>query len=137
MQDFESLSREELIALLHQMAERIAALEAENERLRKDPSPGVARAVPSFVKANRIPREKKVRKKRASSYVRHREAPTQIVEHALDRCPDCGRRLSDDWTHRVRQVIEIPFVPYSVIEHRMKGHHCGVCNKRHVASPDL
>src|SRR6266852_807216 len=141
MQDFDSLSREELIALFNeqwqlnqQLSERIAALEAENERLRKDPPSGIARAVPLYVKSNRPPREKKVRKKRANSYVRPLETPTEVVEHALDRCPDCGRQLSEGWTHRVRQVIEIPFVPYSVTEHRMKGHYCGVCNKRHVAS---
>jgi hypothetical protein len=144
MPDFEALSREELIALFkeqwllnQQLSERITALEAENERLRKDPPSGVARAVPSFVKANRAPQEKKVRKKRSNSYVRPLETPTEVVEHALDRCPDCGRQLSGGWTHRVRQVIEIPCVPYSVTEHRMKGHYCGVCEKRHVASPDL
>src|SRR2546428_130258 len=144
MPDFESLSREELIALFkeqwllnQQLLERIAVLEAELERLRKDPPPGVARAVPSFVKANRPPGEKKVRKKRSNSYVRPREVPTQIVEHALDCCPDCGRPLSEGWTQRVRQVIDIPLVPYSVTEHRMKGHYCGVCDKRHIVSPDL
>ena len=137
MQDFDALSRDELISLILDLRGRVLALEAENERLRKDPPSGVARAVPFSVKANRPPREKKVRKKRASSYVRPHEAPTQIVEHGLDRCPDCGRPLSEGWTQRVRQVIDIPFLPYSITEHRMKGHRCGVCEKRHIASPDL
>src|SRR6266487_1369491 len=113
MQDLDALSREEIIALFkeqwqlnQQLSERIAALEAEIERLRKDPPSGVARAVPSYVKANRAPREKRLRKKRSNSYVRPQEAPTQIVEHALDRCPDCGRQLSGGWTQRVRQVID-------------------------------
>jgi transposase len=137
MSDFDALSRNELISLILDLRGRVLALEAELERLRKDPPSGVARAVPSFVKSNRPPREKKVRKKRANSYVRPQEAPTQIVEHALDRCPDCGRQLSGGWTQRVRQVIDIPFAPYSVTEHRMTGHYCGVCAKRRVASPDL
>lgn len=144
MVDCDALSREELIALFEeqwqlnqQLLNRIAALEAEIERLRKDPPSGVARAVPSYVKASRPPQEKKVRKKRSNSYVRHREAPTEVVEHSVECCPDCGRHLSGGWVHRVRQVIEIPFVPYSVTEHRMRGRFCGVCQRRHIASADL
>ena len=140
MPDLDALSREELIDLFkeqwqlnQQLTERIAALEAENERLRKDPPPGVARAVPSFVKANRAPQEKKARKKRANSYVRPREAPTEVVEHAVDCCPDCGRHLSGGWVHRVRQVIEIPQARYQVTEHQMLRRWCGVCKKMHVA----
>ena len=144
MPDFDALSRDELLVIVKQLWElnsqlqaRVAALQAEVERLRKDPPSGVARAVPSFVKPNRPPREKKERKKRTNSFVRPREAPTEVVEHAVDNCPDCGRRLSGGWVQRSRQVIDIPFVPYSVTEHRMMGRHCGVCKKRHVASADL
>ncbi len=144
MPDLDALSREEIIALFReqwqlnqQLSERIAALEAEIERLRKDPPSGVARAVPSYVRPSRPPKEKTERKKRSRSFVRHREEPTRVVEHAVENCPDCGRKLSGGWVHRVRQVIEIPFMPYSVTEHQMKGRYCGVCNKRHVASPDL
>src|ERR1043165_5447005 len=128
MSDFDALSREELIVLILDLRARVLVLEAELERKRKDPPSGVARAVPSFVKASRAPREKKVRKKRANSYVRHRETPTEVVEHTVECCPDCGRRLSGGWTRRVRQVIEIPFMPYSVTEHRMYERHCGVCD---------
>ena len=137
MQDFESLSREELITLLHQMAERIAALEADNERLRKDPPPGVARAVPSFVKANRIPREKKVRKKRDHPHFRRRQEPTEVVVHEAENCPDCGRKLSGGWVHSSRQVIEIPETPIRITEHRTMAGWCGVCQKRRLARPDL
>ena len=144
MPDFEALSREELIALCRQLWEmneqlraRVAALEAEIQRLKQDPPSGVTRAVPSFVKPNRAPTPKKPKKKRPHSYVRHREEPTRIVEHAVEACPDCGRALSGGWVHRVRQVIEIPLVRYEVVEHRMLGRHCGVCRKNHVASADL
>ncbi len=144
MQDLDALSREEIIALFkeqwqlnQQLSERAALLEAEIERLRKDPPSGVARAVPSYVKPNRPPKEKTERKKRSRSFVRHREEATRVVKHAVENCPDCGRKLSGGWVHRVRQVIEIPFIPYSVTEHQMKGRYCGVCNKRYVASPDL
>jgi transposase len=142
--DFDALSRDELIDLFKQQLElnlhlqdQVAALEAEVERLRKDPPSGVARAVPSFVKPNRALKEKKERKKRPRSYVRHREKPTRVVNHTPDRCPDCQRKLSGGWVHRVRQVIEIPVSSYEVIEHRMWRRWCGVCKKMHVASLDV
>lgn len=144
MPDFDALTREELIALCQQLWQmneqlqaRVAALEAEVERLKKDPPSGTARSVPSFVKPNRPARPKRPKKKRPHSYVRHREKPTRIVEHGVKTCPDCGRALSGGWVHRVRQVIEIPLVRYEVVEHRILGRHCGVCRKNHVASVDL
>lgn len=137
MADLDELSRDELVALVRQLVERVAELEREIERLRKDPPAGTARAVPSFVKPNRPARPKKPKKKRPHSYVRHREEPTQIIEHAVEQCPDCGRRLSGGWVHRVRQVIEIPAVRYEVVEHRFLRRRCGVCGKNHVASRDL
>ena len=144
MPDFDALTREELISFCkqlwqgnEQLRSEVSALRAELERLKKDPPSGTARPVPSFVKPNRPPKEKKPKKKRPHSYVRHREEPTRIVEHAMGECPDCGRKLSGGWVHRVRQVIEIPMVRYEVIEHRILGRHCGVCGKNHIASPDL
>ena len=141
MPDFDALSREELIALCRQLWEmnqqlsaRVLALEAEVERLKKGPPSGTGRSVPSFVKPNRSPKAKKPKKRRPHSYVRHREEPTRVVEHAVEACPDCGRALLGGWVHRVRQVIEIPLVGYDVIEHRMLRRHCGVCRKSFVAS---
>jgi transposase len=115
----------------------VTTLEEQIAALKRDPPSGKARAVPSFVKPNAPPKEKKERKRREGSYSRPREKPTKTVGHKLERCPDCGRTLSGGWVHRTRQVIEIPNLPYEVIEHQMWGHHCGVCGKDHVASPDL
>jgi transposase len=137
MSDLDALTREELIALAKQLYTHVTQLEAELARLRKDPPSGAARAVPAFVKADRVAKEKKERKKRSRSYVRRREEPTEVVVHAVDACPDCGRRLSGGHLHRSRQVIEIPEMPVRVIEHRMMARWCGVCRKRHIASPDL
>src|SRR5688572_3407060 len=113
MPDCDALSREELTVLVRQLWEmnqqlqtQVVFLQAEVERLKKPPSGGSAREQPSFVKPNRAPREEKPRKKRPHAYVRHREEPTQIVEHAVERCPDCGRSLPEGWVHRRRQVIE-------------------------------
>ncbi len=141
MREFDILSRDDLIALAkqlwalkEQLEAQVALLHAELEKLRRDPPSGTARPVPSFVKPNRPPKEKKAREKRPHSYVRPRETPTQVIEHAVDSCPDCGRHLAGGWVHRVRQVIEIPTPRYEVIEHRMLRRYCGVCRKSHMAS---
>jgi transposase len=144
MPDFEVLSREELIAFARQVWEqnlllqaRVAALEQELERLRKDPPSGVARSVPAFVKPNRPPREKKERKKRSQSFVRRRQEPTEVVEHALERCPGCGQALSGGWVHHTREVIEIPETPVRIVAHQMIGRHCGRCKLNHVPCVDF
>lgn len=116
---------------------RVKQLETEIARLRKDPPSGSSGSVPSFVKSNAPPQVKKERKLRAQSHGRRREAATREVEHTVEQCPDCGRRLKDGTLHHVRQVIDIPMVAYEVTEHRMMRRHCGVCGKDHVARPDL
>lgn len=116
---------------------RISELEAEIVRLRKDPPAGTARVLPSFVRPNRVPKDAKPRKKRDQPHSRRREKPTTVVVHTVDRCPDCGRKLSAGWEHSSRQVVDIPVVQYEVTEHRMMRHHCGACKTNHLARPDL
>ncbi len=144
MPDWDALSREELIALARQLwaikeelTARVAALEEELARLRKDPPSGIARPVPSFVRPNAPKRDKPPRKKRPHAYVRKREEPTEVVDHKPVSCPECGRRLCGGRVHRVRQVIELPVAPVRVIEHRIWSCWCGVCRKRVMARPDL
>jgi len=157
VRDLDSLSREELVDLVrrqHQtileqgrvtddlrqaidgLTERVCALEKENEELRSKLGGG-GREVPSWVKPNKPERKKKERKKRHKWFGRLRETPTEIVEHALDRCPDCGRPLCGGTVHHSRQVIEIPIMPVSVIEHRVVARYCGVCRKSYVPKLDL
>jgi transposase len=144
MSDTRKPTYDELVALVAEQAEAIALLRDENaflrgelEKLRKDPPSGIARAVPSFVKPNRAPREKKERKKRSQSFSRRREKPTETQDHAVDQCPDCGHKLSGGHVHRVRQVIEIPVAPVRIISHRVFGRFCGRCRKRWIATLDL
>lgn len=92
---------------------------------------------PTFIKANRPKHEAKVRKRRDQAFARPKERPTQIQVHAVDRCPDCDRKLTGGWVHRTRQVIEIPSVPVDIIDHVLLARRCGVCSKRHVPKPDL
>ena len=136
--DLEKLSKEDLIAIILELRERVSALEAENEELRCG-KPGSGGA-PEWVKPNRKERreqERAERKKRAGSFVRRRDEPTEIVEHAVDRCPDCGRELAGGWVAKRRQVIETPEMSVRVIEHRAIARYCGVCGKVHRGKIDL
>ena len=140
---FDSLPREELITIvleLHDAVEalkdQVSALEEENEQLRSRLGGG-GKEVPSWVKANKPERRKKERKNRGKWYGRRRETPTEIVEHALERCPDCGRALTGGTVHHSRQVIEIPVTPVKIIEHRVIARYCGVCKKTHMPKLSL
>jgi len=118
----DDLSREELLAenvrLMAENAElrvSVEELRAEVEMLRSQLSgkTGGSGACP-FVKPNRKERrqaEKEARKKRSKSFVRHRDIPTEEVQHVAEVCPDCGRKLTGGWEHARRQTIEIPDTP--------------------------
>ena len=150
MSDVDSLSREELIGVIQRqrqafleqrevvvkLQEEVAVLKAEVEKLRSQLGTGGGGA-PHWVKPNRAKAAKKRRKKRPNAFVRRSETPTEIVEHALERCPDCGRKLSGGTVKWKRQVIEITVAQFDVIEHRFIVRYCGVCRKSYVAKPDL
>lgn len=132
--------------------EEITQLRAENQALQEHLRVALARiaelekqkAVPAFVKANaakhREKRTKKERKKRKAedNGVRRREAPTQIVEHRVERCPDCRGLLSALTVARRRQVITLPPPPpVEVIEHEIYKGWCSYCGHWKQARVDL
>ena len=63
--------------------------------------------------------------------------PTDRLEHAVDICPDCGTGLSGGWTHRTREVIEIPVSAVQVTEHVVTARHCPVCRTRRIPKVEL
>ena len=130
------------------LQEEITALSEEIGRLKRggpsdsgsasDASAKPKRELPAFIRPNRPQKEKKPRKQRAQGYSRRREAPHREVEHYPDRCSCCGRKLTEGgWLHDRRQVIDIPFVAYEVVDHLIMARHCGVCRRDEVAHPDL
>ncbi len=129
----------QLEGLVPQLVARIGDLEKENEDLRARLSggDGSSPSVPDWVKPNRKERRAAERKKRKKSFVRRRETPTRVVEHAHSKCPDCGRALTGGTVKRLRQVIDIPIVPVDVVEHRFIARRCGYCGKSHVPKVDL
>lgn len=135
MPDLEKLSREELIALILQMHERIVTLEQENDMLRTQvQGKGPGNALPPFIKPNRKERrehERKERKKRTQSFHRKREEPDEEIRHAVDFCPDCGRKLENGSEHSRRQQIEIE-IKVRFIDHILIKRRCGICKKSYL-----
>jgi transposase len=130
VENLAAATREELIAIIETLAARVAALEEEVRRLRG----GGGKDIPAWVKPNRPKKEQGERTRRGRAFVRRREQPDEIHEHALERCPDCGRKLWGGWKHGRHQVIEIVLPQVRVIEHRAVARWCGVCRKRWIPS---
>ena len=133
MTDLTCASREELLEIIAQQREEIAALlarveelEAENLRLRR----GGGSPTEFCIRPSRPPKEKKARKRRGQVFVRRREKPDEEVRHALERCPDCGAKLTGEgWEHRRHQVIELE-LRRRVVDHVVMARRCGVCGRR-------
>src|SRR5437763_6217321 len=94
---------------------------------------------PAFAKANTEQKEAPgARKKRDPRHNagRRREKPTQIVHHALERCPECGYLLRGQSIARTRQVIDVPPPPPAeVTEHQLLKRYCPVCQRWWTPTP--
>ena len=154
MSGLDKLTREELIAValkLHEttqlqareketQAERIAELEAlvagQAERiayLEEQISKHGGETKPHWVKANKPKKESDTpRKKRAQSFSRKSLTATKVICHAVEECPECGRKLDGGWLKWRHQVVDIPIIPVEVVDHLFIERECGVCKKRSV-----
>ena len=81
--------------------------------------------------------EKRPRKPRLQGFARRRMEPTERVEHAMEVCPDCGSPLRGGWTHRTREVIDIPDAGVRVTEHAVIARECPMCRKRRTPEVEL
>ena len=116
------LELQSAVALLER---RVAALERQLGFDDTPPPPCAGAAKP--VKPKASPNK---RKKRTLNLCRPLEAASSTVEHAVDRCPDCGRGLSGGWACTSRQVVDIEPAPATVTNHVSIERYCGVCRKR-------
>ena len=133
----DELTRGELISIILELRERVEALEKENAELRGrlGMGGGSKPSTPEWVKPNRAERraaDRAERKKRNHSCARKRDIATREVRHALEKCPDCGRKLSGGWIVSKRQSIEIPQTPIEITDHVLIARKCGVCGKVHI-----
>lgn len=143
---FAGLSREQLITLIVELEEAVATQAEAIERLQervaeleaKLEGPGADKRAPVLVKPSRKKEEApRPRKRRAQAFVRRREEPTDIVEHALEECQGCGYHLEGGSVKRRRQVIHVPVVSVQVIEHVYIERRCPMCGKRNVPEVEL
>ena len=132
--DLTTVDRDVLIALIVRQQAIIARLEKRIAQLEGQAKPANSRRMPGLkpnAKADRKPAPPKgPRKPRPHGFARARMTPTRRVEHAMDNCPDCGTQLSGGWTHRTREVIELPQVPAEVTEHVYIARICPGCRRR-------
>ncbi len=144
--DLSAMPREDLLALIAQLQAVvqeqqtvIAQLQGRIEALEGKAKPGGPKGMPGIKPqtGQRPSREKQTRKPRPHGFARQRMNPTQRVAHAVESCPDCGTRLSGGWTHRTREVIDLPVVPVQVTGHVFIARTCPVCEKRRVPKVDL
>ena len=87
--------------------------------------------------ARKPPAQQGPRKERRHGFARPRMTPTHRVEHVMENCPDCGAHLSGGWTHRTREVIELPVVPAQVTEHVYIARTCPACRRRCTPPAEL
>lgn len=120
----------ELQATVERQAKRIEELEVEVARLR-----GGGSSAPLSIKPGVPRKEQGPRKKRKHSFSRQTLVPGEVICHALERCPDCGRALSGGHVKWRHQVVEIPNVPVRVTDHLFVERYCGVCKNRHTPEP--
>ena len=137
--DLTAAPREALLAIIAQQQNTIAQLQRRIEALEGKAKPGGPKGMPGIKpKSGRRPtQDKGPRKPRPHGFARQRMTPTHRVAHATESCPDCGTQLSGGWTHRTREVIDLPVVPAQVTGHVFIARTCPVCEQRRVPKVDL
>jgi transposase len=125
------------------LLERIAALEAELAKAKKNSSNSSKPPSSDLVKPPKPPRKDGQKRRRGGQpgHEQHLrtdfppEAVDAVVPYTLDCCPDCGGKLRTfDRPAEVVQQVEIPKTPVIVTEHRALAYHCPHCRKSYFVS---
>lgn len=138
-----SATRRELLAVIERLERRIAELEAQVARLRKDSSTSSKPPSSDIVKPPKPPAPKgmkQCRKGAQPGHPRHErrifspEEIDEVREYTLDACPDCrGHLKRSSASPRIVQQAELPATLFTVTEHRALAHWCARCRKVHYA----
>lgn len=135
------LSRDELIAVIFLLMERVSQLEAEIAALQQKPSTGTSSRNSSQPpardwKADASSGQRKRSKKKPGAQVGHRKAerplveqPDTVIEARVTTCAGCGADLQAVEPKRVlrRQITELPVVQPVVIETQQHEVCCPAC----------
>jgi len=133
-----------LLDMVAEQQKRIERLEEENRILRAEnaelkkllgkdaPPPSTPSAmIPPYKKPPARGRKKKPGRKVGHAGTR-RLTPDKIdemVEHALESCPECGGALGEPVGLRTRITEDIPPVQVVVTEHIIHRYYCSCCDK--------
>jgi hypothetical protein len=142
MNELETVSRDELIALIKAQQATIAELQATvahlEQRLRDlETGRSTPQRMPGHKPEQPAPRPHRPRRKRTENHARRRDAPTARVVHAREHCPRCGIRLAGGAVKRSREVIEISPAPVAITEHVYLERCCPGCGKRWTPRVEL
>ena len=125
------------------LRERIAALEAELAKAKKNSSNSSKPPSSDLVKPPKPPRKDGKKRQRGGQpgHEQHLradfppEAIDQVLPYTLDCCPDCGGKLRPfERPAEFLQQVEITAAPTIVTEHQGLAYWCPHCRKLHCAS---
>jgi len=124
------------------LQERIAALEAELAKAKKNSSNSSKPPSSDIVKPKKPSREGGKKRKRGGQpgHEQHLRSPfpseavNEFLPYTLDCCPDCGGTLVNSRrAPEVLQQVEIIATPTNVTEHQGLAYWCPHCRKFHYA----
>ena len=132
-----SATKRELFVIIDRLEKRIAEMEAEVARLRKNSCTSSKRPCSDIVKPRKPPKANggdKCAKGGQPGHPKHERppfSPEQIDaahEYTLEACPDCGGVLTPgEEAPRLIQQVEIVRKPVRIEEHRGLAYWCARC----------
>src|SRR3989338_9879520 len=131
--DLLSTPRSELIRIIYEQQDKIAALETQIAEIKariNNHDPKQQSNPPSWIKPNIENKKKGPRKKREQNFARKLDKPTKQIFHSFNVCPDCGGKLGKPAVSYTRQTIDIPPANVEVTEHVICKRLCFTCKKR-------